>query len=165
MASEIKTPELSAAQSQRIEDAQNRLMQFRSNDTSSVWIPVWSSATLERAVEAVLSSPDSEIGDVFRGLWNALGQSKAPLNDTMTSFLLDIVKICYGSRYRARYEAEDFGWMRIALQQGCSKAQAYLAAIALPPAIIVGCRDSIIKILTGTEFFENVRPMLDSDSL
>jgi hypothetical protein len=81
----------------------------------------------------------------------------------MANFLLDVVKYCFG-RYRARYESEDFHWLAVSVQQGCTEAQAYLATFALPPALIQSCREAIMKALNSSEFCEKVRPMLDSDA-
>jgi hypothetical protein len=78
---------------------------------------------------------------------------------SMSNFLLDIVKHCYLTQ-RARYLAEDFDWMSLAVQSDCTEAQAYLAAFALPPATIVSCRSAIEARLINSTFLEKVKPML-----
>jgi hypothetical protein len=147
----------------RINSARDVFLRFRSANETPVWIPAWSSAALEHVLDELLAPAGSQIADVFWGLWAALGQSSAPLSAPMANFLLDVVKYCFG-RYRARYESEDFHWLALSMQQGCTEAQAYLAAFALPPALIQSCREAIMNALKSSEFCEKVRPMLDSDA-
>src|SRR4051794_27709328 len=74
------------------------------------WVPAWSSLLLEETVGQLLESPTSRVGDLFRGLWNHLGQTHASLTAIMSNFLRDLVVLTF-TRFRDKYERDDFDWM------------------------------------------------------
>jgi hypothetical protein len=152
------------AASQRADRARDKLLRFRSAEEGSLWFPAWSSFALERTLEEILNAPDAQIADVFRGLWAALNQNDAPLNKPMANFLLDIVRFCFGTKYRPLYQAEAFEWMIELMDKSCTEAQAYLAAFALPPKLIPAGRDAIIRVLSRSAFLKEVGPMLEAET-
>jgi hypothetical protein len=149
-------------ETQRIREAQAELLSLTvasgAPNGSSVWTPVWSSDVLERTVAQILSKPGSGISDLFHGLWDLLAQTEAPLTDTMSHFLKDIIVLCF-TRYRALYDMEDFDWMASLLNKNCTEAQAYLALYAMPDTLLTSCQDVIITILEKTEFIMEARQM------
>jgi len=148
---------------QRIREAQAELLSLTAASDvpngSSVWTPAWSSAVLERTVAQILSKPGSRISDLFHGLWDLLAKTEAPLTDTMSHFLKDIVILCF-TRYRSLYDVEDFDWMASLLNKNCTEAQAYLALYAMPDTLLKSCQGVIIAILETTGFIIEARQML-----
>jgi hypothetical protein len=123
------------------------------------WVPAWSSHVLEKTIEEILSQPGSRIGDVFYALWDLGGKDDVALTKTMAALIRDIVVLCF-TRYRTKYDAEDFQWMADRVQQGAAPAQAYLALLALPESLASASRDAIVESLEGTEFHDEAQGML-----
>lgn len=124
------------------------------------WTPAWSSLVLETTVDEILSAPESRIRDLMRGLWSQLSGSRAKLDPTMSNFLRDIVILTF-TRYRQRYEAEDFAWMEASVREGCTEAQGYLALHALPPRWVPAARDAILRALSETAFLDEAQRALE----
>jgi hypothetical protein len=127
------------------------------------WVPAWSSWLLEQTIEKIVGHDSSGLRDLFAAFWELAGQPDVRLTRSMVNFILDIVKLCYRRRYRQRYDAEDFSWTAERVQRGCTPSQAYLALIALPPALNRTCRSAILSSLEGTEFFPEAERMLAPD--
>jgi hypothetical protein len=123
---------------------------------------VWSSWGLEQTIEKIVGQDGSGLRDVFAAFWELAGQPDVRLTRLMADFILDIVRLCF-RLYRRRYDAEDFSWMAERVQRGCTPSQAYLALIALPPALNRTCRSAILSSLEGTEFFPEAERMLAPD--
>jgi hypothetical protein len=111
---------------------------------------------LERALEQILSAPDSDVGDVLRALWGLLGVSNAPLDLAMTNFIHDLIVECF-TRYRTRYLSSNHEWMISALKRRPTEAQAYLALIALPQSLLGATQEDILAALAGSNFLADVR--------
>jgi hypothetical protein len=104
MAGSITLTGLTGAEVVCVLQARNELLNFRSNNDTSTWIapalqinaeysqekywiPAWSDSSLGKTLDGVISSPGGGIGIAFRGLWTALGETRAPLSLSMSNFL------------------------------------------------------------------------------
>jgi hypothetical protein len=128
--------------------------------STTPWVPAWSSRQLEQALDSILSTADSSVGDVLRALWDLSGQPDVQLTKPMAQFIHDIVVWCF-TRYRARFDQEDFEWMARELSRRPTPAQGYVALLSLPEGRVAACRDAILASLEGSEFFEAARKMLE----
>ncbi|MBX9805336.1 MAG: hypothetical protein K2Y18_06245 [Alphaproteobacteria bacterium] len=160
---ENETTKRSESEIKRIEKVCEQLLCFNPTGvmlkSNQEWIPAWSSLGLEQLIDKTLLAPDSHINDLFLGLWKALAETKAPLTETMTQFLLAIVRFTF-TRYRSQYENEDLEWMASQVNTGCTEAQAYLTLLALPVNLGLKCKVNILKILENTDFKEVAQRML-----
>jgi hypothetical protein len=121
--------------------------------------PRWSSRVLDDMFEAARQPAGAAIGDIVQGLFAVLAECPPGLSDTQTNFIREVGIYVVGKQRRA-YAAEDFSWLATALTEANAKinaAQAYLAAYTLPPALVPGCRDSILRALHLTRFEEEVK--------
>jgi hypothetical protein len=108
----------------------------------------------------VLSSPEGCLNDLILGFWKVLSLTKAPLTETVSNFIADLVYYSW-LRQPCLYKQESFEWLVPLVNKGCTQAQAYLAAnvvfCGLPVEIIRNCKDSILKILEHTDLIETLR--------
>ena len=149
--------ESEAEKVQRAYLALRRLTAHEPQEGTGEWVPAWSSLLLERVIEEILSPPGGRVGDVFHALWDLAGRDDVPLTKTMANFIHDIVVLCF-TRYRRKYDAEDFEWMAEELRRrGGAPSQAYLALLALPERLAVESQDAILTGLKGTEFLDEAR--------
>jgi hypothetical protein len=150
-------PSLSGkTQTQRVQEAQRHLMNLTANKAisePSSWVPAWSSTLLEQTLDGMLATPGWRLRDILYGLWELLGYTRAPLTKTTANFIKDIVVYSF-TRYRSRYESEQFGWMEASLSEGCTEAQAYFALHVLPESLATKCRQQILRALRDTDYFD-----------
>jgi hypothetical protein len=123
------------------------------------WVPAWSSKQLEETLDSILSASEGAVGDVLHALWTLGGQSDVRLTKPLAQFIQDVVVSCF-TRYRARFEKEDFRWMTRELNSAATPAQAYVALLSLPESQAAGARDAILTSLKGSEFSEAAERML-----
>lgn len=128
-----------------------------SHQNTDGWIPVWSNYDLQRSLEKFLKETGSDINNIFRGLWNLLGHTHAPLTPTMLYFQRAIYYFpfsSYHSTYTRVREQLDFTWMISALREGCTAAQAYLALSVLNEEQLAACKEEILAALKDSEYLE-----------
>ena len=157
---------LSYTELHRADEIRKQLLLFSADSNlsdasgyTSEWTPVWSSFLLEQTIEQIFSQAETSVKDFFRVLWDLLAQTNAPLTQTMAYFLQDIVRLLRWG-YRALYEKEDFGWMAILVNQGCTEAQAYLALWAGSLESTANCREAILTTLKESQFITEAQEML-----
>src|SRR5271165_3408193 len=114
---------------ERVQSSYTALRRLTAEDPQSgntrEWVPAWSSRVLDMTVEEILSQPGGRLGDVFHALWDLGGRDDVPLTKTMANFIHDIVVLCF-TRYRTKYDAEDFQWMADQVRRVTTPARAYL---------------------------------------
>lgn len=156
----------------RIEEVYTELLHYTPTDEvpkpNEIWIPAWSSSRLEQLIIKTLSSPEGCISDLFLGFWKALYETNAPLTETMSHFIKDIVtyswlKYCwlYKERNYEPFERVNFEWMILLVnKKECTQAQAYLVVLLLnylPVEMVEECKESILSILKINDFIEEHR--------
>jgi len=116
--------------------------------------PRWSSAVLDRLLQAVITPAGGSIGDLLFALNGVLKDYPSDLSQPLANFIKDLVVLCF-TCYRGSYEAVD--WERFAhtLTPGATKAQLYLAMHAIPPRFIFPeLGDMITKGLESSPYQE-----------
>jgi hypothetical protein len=149
-------PSLEDSEEERIRVAEERLSRCTNpNQNVDGWIPVWSSDWLDRIVQIVLGEPNAKPTDIFRGLWNLLSHTQAPLTEVMTEFQRAIT-ITTRIRYRTLWTDADFSWVMTALKKGCTPAQAYLSLSLLKEEQLALCKAEILEALKDSkpQYFE-----------
>lgn len=167
----IDTMQMTESQQQRIEDAYRRLLCLNPTGVelkpNQEWVPAWSSYGLEQFIEKILSFPEGSINDLFMGFWKALSETQAPLSQTMSHLIKDIVTY---SRHALRwqnkikndnwYRKEDYEWMIPLINEGCTEAQAYFATYVLSVDMPTSCKENILKMMHKSDFREDVQGIL-----
>jgi hypothetical protein len=122
--------------------------------------PRWSSDVLDRLVTSVMEAPDGSVGDLFCALFGVLGDYSPQLSKPLGSFLKDVVVKCFTSHQRS-YESVNWRLLVDSLGGNATKAQLYLALLALPPQFVPSSLgDAIIKGLESTGFREEAASTL-----
>src|SRR5262249_28857936 len=120
-------------------------------DTSS---PAWSSWILDRMLEAVMNTPGASVGDLLHALQEVLDEYSCDLSWPVRNLIHDLVIKCFWE-HRASYEAADWTWLVQKTIEHSPPAQAYLALLAIPPALMQPpCAVAILKELEGTPYRE-----------
>lgn len=115
--------------------------------------PRWSSWVLEKMWEAVMNVPGSNVTDLFKASLELLAAFACPLTETLANFSKEVVINAF-TKYRAAYQAADFGWIEEKANHGLSSAQAYLTMYAIPPRYMTAqVRVAILKALAETEYW------------
>ncbi len=148
-------PSLEDSEAERIRVAEERLSRCTNpNRNTDGWIPVWSSDWLDRIVQIVLGEPNAKPTDIFRGLWNLLSHTQAPLTEVMTEFQRAII-ITTRIRYRTLWTDADFSWVMTSIKkEDCTAAQAYLSLSLLKEEQLATCKEEILGTLKDSEYLE-----------
>jgi hypothetical protein len=156
---------MSVGEASRVEAARARLQRFSSGEQEGGnrgWTPAWSSRVLEEEVDRILSASDSRVSDLFKALWPLLEQRKSELNRSLVNFIRDIVILTF-TRYRSQYDAADFEWMADKVAAGGTPAQAYLAAMALPPELLHRSRAAILEAMKENQLLDEVTKLVSEE--
>jgi hypothetical protein len=117
--------------------------------------PAWSSWMLDRTLEAVAGLTGGSIGDLFRALYQLLGEHVGALTKPTAGFIKDVV-IGGFSRYRESYTSSDWRWLAERVGESPTPAQAYLALLALPPAdLSPSAAVGILRSLVNSPYWGN----------
>jgi hypothetical protein len=123
--------------------------------------PRWSSKVLEDLVEVSLRPVGAGVGDVVHALFDLLDETSGGPSETQANLAREIGVLLVG-RHRRQYEAQDLSWLAAPLKsEDVTPPQAYFAAYLLPPALLVSCREPILRALAGTRFAEEVARYLE----
>ena len=124
--------------------------------------PRWSSAVLERLLQAVVAPPGGSVGDLLLALNGVLADFPGELSRPLANFIKDLVVACF-TRYRASYEAVDWARFAHTVTPGATKPQLYLALHAIPRRFILPeLGDSIASGLHSSPFQEEAVAALAS---
>ncbi len=123
------------------------------------WIPIWSNYDLQRSLKKFLKETGSDINNIFRGLWNLLSHTHAPLTPTIIYFQRAIYYFPFSSYHyshpRVTREQLDFTWIVSGLKEGCTPAQAYLTLSVLNEEQLATCKSEILAALKDSEYLEH----------
>jgi hypothetical protein len=124
--------------------------------------PRWSSAVLEGLIDAAAAAPAGRVTDLLCVLCDLLGEVST-IGDATAHLVKDIVVGAF-TRQRRSYDAGDLSPIARRVADGDrppTPAQAYLALLALPEALLAPCRDAILGALDGTDRGTEARRLLD----
>jgi hypothetical protein len=122
--------------------------------------PRWSSDVLDRLLKSVMEAPDGSVGDLFHALFGVLGDYSPQLSKPLASFLKDLVVKCFTSHQRS-YESVNWRLLVDRLSGNATKAQLYLALLAIPPQFVpASLGEAIAKGLASTGFREQAASAL-----
>lgn len=114
--------------------------------------PKWSSYSLDRFIEEVLTAPGSSIWDLYQGLDAILKTHAVELTETVAAFIRDLVVRCF-TRFRRSYESVNWKDVGDSLTDRATAAQLYLALHAIPPQFVTPrLADVITRGLDSTAF-------------
>ncbi len=122
--------------------------------------PTWSSAVLDRLLNAVTEAPGGSVGDVICAMCGVLGDYQAKLSKPAAGLIKDMVVRCF-TRHRSDYESVDWQPLVKCIAGGATQAQFYLALHAIPPQLVTPqLAESIAKGLESTAFREEAASAL-----
>lgn len=122
--------------------------------------PRWSSEVLDRLLKAVTETPNGSVADLFCALFGVLGDYAPDLSKPIAAFLKELVIKCF-TRYQRSYETVNWGRLAEGLGSQPTKAQLYLALLAIPPRFVSSqLAETIAKGLEATAFHEEATSAL-----
>jgi len=122
--------------------------------------PWWSSSVLDGLTSTVLAFPGGAVGDLYNALYGVLGDYPCDLTPTMATFIKEFVVKCF-TQQRHSYESVNWRAAATAVNESATKAQLYLAVLAIPPEDLPNEVGRVIeKGLESTHFGQEVHTML-----
>lgn len=108
--------------------------------------PRWSSWILDQFIEIVLKIPGAKLDDLYKALFQLMGEESCELTDSSANFLKDVTVRCF-TAHPESYNSSDFRWMVRAGETGLTPSQAFLCLHILPPAEL--SPKVVLEILRG----------------
>jgi hypothetical protein len=114
--------------------------------------PRWSSEVLGRLLDAVVTTPEGSLGDLFQAFFALLREGPSELSQSVANFSKELVVRSF-TQYRPFYDAVDWSRFVHAVDENASPAQLYFALHAIPPQYVSADLAALIaRQLEPTEF-------------